>query len=432
MSDLAVRVSSLSKRYRGGRSSRYRTLREVLAESASAGWRRLGSASESRRPDTGRPEFWALRDLSFDVPRGQVLGIIGRNGAGKSTLLKILSRIIEPTDGRAEISGRVGSLLEVGTGFHPELSGRENIYLNGAILGMRKIEIDRKFDEIVAFAETERFLDMPVKHYSSGMHMRLAFGVAAHLDTQVLLVDEVLAVGDAAFQRKCLGKIGDVAHGGRTILFVSHQLEAIQRLCHRVLLLEGGRITADGPSGAIVTRYLSGISGRARANEWIDLMGLPRTGSGAATFSGIQYASDDLTLGLQPYTGGPLEVTLTITSDAPRTVGSLAVTIYNQFGTKLVNAETMDRQVAISLQQGLNQLKLTIQQLHLNPGVYRLGLWLADPIGGRYSGGVYDCLESAFEIEVFGREQDHHGLAADGVVPCDFTITQVASASTPG
>ena len=201
-------------------------------------------------------DLWALRDVSFEVKRGEVVGIIGRNGAGKSTLLKILSRITEPTAGSAKIHGRVGSLLEVGTGFHPELTGRENIYLNGAILGMRRAEIERKFDEIVAFAEIERFLDTPVKRYSSGMYVRLAFAVAAHLEPEILLVDEVLAVGDAQFQKKCLGKMGDVAKEGRTVLFVSHNMVAVQTLCQRAFWLDSGQLKAQGEVGTIVTTYL--------------------------------------------------------------------------------------------------------------------------------------------------------------------------------
>jgi lipopolysaccharide transport system ATP-binding protein len=219
MSEIAIRVEKLSKRYQiGVAQQRHDTLRDALG----ANLARLRPTRRAPRAARHADEFWALRDVSFEVKRGEVVGIIGRNGAGKSTLLKILSRITEPTSGQAQIHGRVGSLLEVGTGFHPELTGRENIYLNGAILGMRRFEIERKFDEIVAFAEIERFLDTPVKRYSSGMYVRLAFAVAAHLEPEILLVDEVLAVGDAAFQKKCLGKMGDVAKEGRTVLFVSH------------------------------------------------------------------------------------------------------------------------------------------------------------------------------------------------------------------
>ncbi|HUW08641.1 MAG TPA: ABC transporter ATP-binding protein [Anaerolineae bacterium] len=254
MSDIAVRVENLSKRYRiGGPQARYKTLRESLVDMAAAPARRLRRLGQ---PSPDNETIWALKDVSFEVEHGEVLGIIGRNGSGKTTLLKLLSRITEPTEGYAEIKGRVGSLLEVGTGFHPELTGRENIYLNGAILGMKRAEIDQKFDEIVAFSEIEKFLDTPVKRYSSGMYVRLAFAVAAHLEPEILLVDEVLAVGDAAFQKKCLGKMGDVAKEGRTVLFVSHNQKAISDLCDWAVRLENGQVADQGASADVVRRYL--------------------------------------------------------------------------------------------------------------------------------------------------------------------------------
>lgn len=249
----SIRVEALGKRFIIGAPEKYRTLREVLSQSVAPPSRWL------RRRSIAKPSletFWALRDVSFEVKPGEVMGIIGRNGAGKSTLLKILSRITEPTEGRAEISGRVGSLLEVGTGFHPELTGRENILLNGAILGMKRAEILRKFDEIVAFSEVERFIDTPVKHYSSGMYVRLAFAVAAHMEPEILIVDEVLAVGDATFQRKCLGKMRDVAGEGRTVLFVSHNMGAVQNLCDRCVWLQEGRVASTGDSATVIREYL--------------------------------------------------------------------------------------------------------------------------------------------------------------------------------
>jgi lipopolysaccharide transport system ATP-binding protein len=254
MTMVAISTEGISKQYRlGVRRARYRTLSETIS-----GYLRIRPQGELPVPAGGaeaETSIWALRDVSFDVPRGQVVGIVGRNGAGKSTLLKVLSRITEPTSGRARVWGRVGSLLEVATGFHPELTGRENIYLNGAILGMRRAEINRKFDEIVAFAEIERFLDTPVKFYSSGMYVRLAFAVAAHMEPEILLVDEVLAVGDLAFQKKCLGKMGNVAESGRTILFVSHNMGAVTRLCGRALWIDSGCIVADGGASQVVARY---------------------------------------------------------------------------------------------------------------------------------------------------------------------------------
>ena len=262
MNTVAIRCEGIGKRYRMGQRQRYRALRDTIADALCAPFRRLRAASGTRGTGDSRgPEFlWALKDVSLEIGQGEVLGVIGRNGAGKTTLLKILSRITQPNEGQAEIRGRVGALLEVGTGFHPELTGRENIYLNGAILGMTRAEIERRFDEIVEFSECGRFLDMPVKHYSSGMYMRLAFAVAAHLETEILFVDEVLAVGDAAFQKKCLGKIGDAAHQGRTVIFVSHNLLAVGSLCMHAICLHEGKIVMEGPPGLVTSRYLQ---------EWI-------------------------------------------------------------------------------------------------------------------------------------------------------------------
>jgi len=279
MTDVAIRAEGLSKQYRIGQCERYKALRDTLTDVMYAPFRRL-SRLITPAPVTSNPEsdntIWALKDVSFEVKQGEVVGIIGRNGAGKSTLLKILSRITEPTEGYARLHGRVGSLLEVGTGFHPELTGRENIYLNGAILGMKKAEIDRKFDGIVDFAEVVKFIDTPVKHYSSGMYVRLAFAVAAHLEPEILLVDEVLAVGDASFQKKCLNKMQDVGKEGRTVLFVSHNMPAITRLCPRTILLDESRILSDGPSHQVVSVYLRSGIGTTAAREWADPNTAPR------------------------------------------------------------------------------------------------------------------------------------------------------------
>jgi lipopolysaccharide transport system ATP-binding protein len=267
MSDIAIHAEHLSKRYRLGEREPYKSLRDVIVRTASAPVRWVRQRGQ---PEAGnwRGYFWALDDISFEIKQGEVVGIIGRNGAGKSTLLKILSRITKPTRGFAEIHGRVGSLLEVGTGFHPELTGRENIYLNGAILGMKRAEIERKFDEIVDFAEIEKFLDTPVKRYSSGMYVRLAFSVAAHLEPEILLVDEVLAVGDAAFQKKSLGKMEEISGTGRTVLFVSHNMGAIEELCRFAILLDKGSIVTTGPARQVVSIYLQSVDFQQNVRQW--------------------------------------------------------------------------------------------------------------------------------------------------------------------
>jgi ABC-type polysaccharide/polyol phosphate transport system ATPase subunit len=268
MSDIAIHASGLGKRYRIGALTRQTSMRERLTHAMKAPARWLGPNGNGS--SSGPRDFWALRDVSFELRKGEVVGLIGRNGAGKSTLLKILARVTQPTEGHAEIHGRVGSLLEVGTGFHPELTGRENTYLNGAILGLGKREIDRKFDEIVAFAEVADFIDTPLKHYSSGMQMRLAFAVAAHLEPETLLIDEVLAVGDMAFQKKCMGKMSEVASGGRTILFVSHQLNQIRRLCEKVIWLDQGKIFQAGPTAQIAGAYEASMMNRSDASAHVE------------------------------------------------------------------------------------------------------------------------------------------------------------------
>jgi lipopolysaccharide transport system ATP-binding protein len=281
---VAIEAEGLSKRYRIGQmQAAYGTLRESLTHVA----KRL-TGKEHR---THREEIWALRDVTFGVDEGEVLGVIGRNGAGKSTLLKILTRITSPTSGRALIRGRVGSLLEVGTGFHPELTGRENVFLNGSILGMKRREIQAKLDEIVDFSGIEKFIDTPVKRYSSGMYVRLAFSVAAHLEPEILLVDEVLAVGDAEFQQRCLGRMEDLSGTGRTVLFVSHNMQAINQLCDRAILLEGGGIAADGDSAEVVTRYLQSAHGTGSRRTWPDVESAP--GDDLARLLSVRVVDED-------------------------------------------------------------------------------------------------------------------------------------------
>lgn len=369
MQDLAVVTRGISKQYRlGTGGARYQRLSEVLSDAL---LRRSGRRSEQRT-------LWALKDVSLEVGRGEVLGIIGRNGSGKTTLLKIISRITEPTEGYAEIAGRVGSLLEVGTGFHPELTGRENIFLNGAILGMHRAEVARKFDEIVAFAEVEQFLDTPVKRYSSGMHVRLAFAVAAHLEPDVLLVDEVLAVGDAAFQRKCLGKMDDVATGGRTVLFVSHQMGAVERLCSRVVLLDRGSVRADGPPDEIVGRYLSDAGD---VNPVVQIAEeTPRYGTGGCRITEVRLRGGEGRDGLPVRTGAPLDVDISFKSIDYR--GSLVAGIlirdrYERFLCDLRSAHDATRFDVDA--GGAYVAEARIDSLGLYPGEYSLGVWVAKP-----------------------------------------------------
>ena len=272
MNAFAIRAEGLSKSYRIGGREQYLALRDVLSQALSAPARLMRKMLDRNRGM--RPQIWALKDVSFEIGAGEAVGIVGRNGAGKSTLLRLLSRITRPTAGYAEVHGRIGSILEVGTGFHPELTGRENVYLSGALLGMKKREIDSKFDEIVEFAWVEKFIDTPVKHFSSGMYVRLAFAVAAHLETEILLIDEVLAVGDVAFQKRCLGKMGDVARQGRTVLFVSHNMAAIQQLTRTSLLFQDGALACVGPSPDVVGRYLNDTLGRS--GHVYNLEGVPR------------------------------------------------------------------------------------------------------------------------------------------------------------
>lgn len=269
MNNVAIRAENLGKMYRiGEKQAGYSTLRDTVVDIFFSPLRRARSLLRGEAASDLKQEIWALRDVSFEIPRGEAVGIVGHNGAGKSTLLKILSRITEPTQGSADIFGRVGALLEVGTGFHPELTGRENLYLNGAILGMSRVEIDRKFDEIVSFAGVEQFIDTPVKHYSSGMGLRLGFAVAAHLEPEILVVDEVLAVGDAQFQKKSLGKMNDVANAGRTVLFVSHNMAAVQNLCRTGIWLDKGRVADFGPIEQVVSNYVRKAFTEVLNQEW--------------------------------------------------------------------------------------------------------------------------------------------------------------------
>jgi lipopolysaccharide transport system ATP-binding protein len=420
----ALRAEKIGKRYRlGARTVYHRSLREAIARTATAPFRGLRQLRE--RPSGTRREspnmIWALRDISFELAPGEALGILGKNGAGKSTLLKILSRITEPTAGYADVYGRLGTLLEVGTGFHPELTGRENIYLNGSIHGMDRAYIKRRFDEIVDFAGVGQFIDTPTKRYSSGMYLRLAFAVAAHLEPDILIVDEVLAVGDIEFQRKCLARMSGAATEGRTVLFVSHNMQALQKLCTRCLLLESGRLVADGAPADVVSRYLATALQEARPASWMDLSEAARHGSGRARFTAARYTSLNEATGGHPFPMGPLELDLVIDSDERRSVGRLAVVICDQSGIKLLDAGTGLRGATITLHKGRNQIRTRIPQIPLNPGIYLVWLWLADPIGE-----VFDSVESAFHLQILDARTEElaSSVTGDGLVPCQFEIVE--------
>jgi lipopolysaccharide transport system ATP-binding protein len=394
MSNMAIRVENLSKKYKiGVARQRHDTLRDAITAAFTSVFRSNGHG----RADSSHPSdsIWALKEVSFEVKHGEVVGFIGRNGAGKSTLLKILSRITEPTSGRVEIYGRVGSLLEVGTGFHPELTGRENIYLNGAILGMKKWEIDKKFDEIVAFSEVEKFIDTPVKRYSSGMHVRLAFAVAAHLEPEILIVDEVLAVGDTAFQKKCLGKMGDVAKEGRTVLFVSHNMGAVASLCGRGVLLCEGRVLVSGDATSVITVYLQGNEDVPQTHSLIDHPNRDRglrqllTRFFLETNSGIAYY------------GRPLSFKIGYNFTEPIAVPQFCVSFHNINGIKVFTViSDYQRNTIPGSLQGEGEIICRIHSLPLLPGSYTVSLRLWQP------GQKLDDIENVarFKVEWLERE----------------------------
>jgi lipopolysaccharide transport system ATP-binding protein len=381
MSDTVIRVEKIGKRYKiGARQNGYRTLRETLSRAFTSPFRKFANLkSGASNPDPGY--FWALKDVSFEIKAGEIVGIIGRNGAGKTTLLKLLSRITEPTEGRAEIYGRVGSLLEVGTGFHPELTGRENVYLNAAILGLRKAEVNRKFDEIIAFAEVDKFLDTPVKHYSSGMYVRLAFAVAAHLEPETLLVDEVLAVGDAAFQKKCLGKMGDVANEGRTVLFVSHNMSAVKQLCPRSIMLEFGHVISEGDSDYIIDRYLDSVIDNKASVVSID--SLRRFGTGAGKIVKIDLINKH---GLNTNTIGigdslQIEMLVTLFDTLPSLV--IGIEVKSKTGIPLLNLRSDSLGQFFGPYKSGETILFTfkIPYLPFYPGIYKIEPWFGEKKG---------------------------------------------------
>jgi lipopolysaccharide transport system ATP-binding protein len=383
MADIMIKAENLGKLYRiGAQQARYRTLRETLVNSVVTPLRRMRAKFQPSSIQHSKDFIWALKNVSFEVKQGEVIGIIGRNGAGKSTLLKILSHITEPTEGRVALRGRVGSLLEVGSGFHPELTGRENIYLNGAILGMRRVEIDRKFDEIVAFSEIENYLDTPVKRYSSGMSMRLAFAVAAHLEPDILLVDEVLAVGDVEFQKKCLGKMGDVVKEGRTVLFVSHNMTAIQNLCQRGILINKGQVYEDGNVSDVIGKYLS-INNEY--NKFCPELGL-RSGNYLAKIENFWISPK------HPQTGKPVEFHFEISRPKvsnTELVAELAVSFLTEINAPVFQLFSRHMGKEFIIKPGITHLKVKVENLLLTPGNYHINLWLGN--GNNPIDWIQDC-----------------------------------------
>jgi lipopolysaccharide transport system ATP-binding protein len=380
MSDVVIRAERLGKKYVIGHEAereRYVALRDVLVRGAKNAWRKTADMARGRAIIAGdtTEEFWALKDVSFEMKRGEVLGIIGRNGAGKSTLLKILSRITEPTEGRVTIEGRVASLLEVGTGFHPELTGRENIFLNGAILGMTKKEIKAKFDEIVAFANVESFLDTPVKRYSSGMHVRLAFAVAAHLEPEIMVVDEVLAVGDAEFQKKCLGKMSDVAKDGRTVLLVSHNMGAVQSLCSRAVVLEKGEISYTGSALKAVEAYSRDRVGFASAR---DITEASRQGTGEARIVGLRIENDQGDVQAVYRMGEPVNFIVDVKFAKEKSNPTFGVTIVTDDGVTVADCRSAHYGVRVGRVSGFVRYRVRIETLALYPRSYSIEAWVTD------------------------------------------------------
>jgi lipopolysaccharide transport system ATP-binding protein len=399
MSDFAIRVEKLGKRYRlnhqaKGGDRKYTALRDVLAETVTAPFRSLSRNKGASNGPAATEDFWALRDVSFEIQQGESVGIIGRNGAGKSTLLKLLSRITEPTTGRIEIEGRVSSLLEVGTGFHQELTGRENIYLNGTILGMKRTEIKKKFDEIIAFSEVEKFLDTPVKHFSSGMYMRLAFAVAAHLESEILIVDEVLAVGDVEFQRKCLGKMNEVSQHGRTVLFVSHNMQAVESLTARGIFFSGGQVSYDGTSADAISHYLKAkaVGNRVSVEDWPS-----RAGSGGARVVSLVLQNEEGARQEVFRPGESIFLKIGVRLDA-ETLFDVQVVFENEKEQPLFTS-LMSDSLKPMREKGHNEFIMKCDQNRLLPGNYLISVVVIRPDHS-------DCYDAAHHIPALTIEGD--------------------------
>jgi len=410
-----LEIRNVSKQYQlRQHATRTENLRELVERAAQAPFRRLMRQPEKEIVKEKPCVFWALEDVSFNIAHGDVIGIIGRNGAGKSTLLKILSRITSPTKGTVTVRGRLASLLEVGTGFHPELTGRENIFLNGAILGMRKAEITRHFDEIVAFAEVEKFLDTPVKHYSSGMYVRLAFAVAAHLDPEILVVDEVLAVGDLTFQKKCLGKMGEVSRGGRTVLFVSHNMAAIENLCTRGIVLNQGKLLFDGSSKAAIQYYLNSLSAQSGTGHVVDLAGVGdrRTLAGPLLKKMEFLTEDEQPLAEGLTIGSRLKIKVQFELPEATDKFNVGLGFNNNYGQRIFTAHTIFEPSRWDSEPvGTTVLACEIPSFTVMPGEYTVKIWL------ELKGREVDAIEDAAKIRVL--ESDFYGT---GRVPWNGTM----------
>jgi lipopolysaccharide transport system ATP-binding protein len=401
MSDIAIHVENLGKQYHigaleknGGRYS-YKSLRDSISGVASAPLRMAGAllGLNGRHENHQEETIWALKDVSFDVKRGEIVGVIGRNGAGKSTLLKVLSRITEPSTGFAEIHGRIGSLLEVGTGFHPELSGRDNVYMNGAILGMKRAEIAREFDAIVAFAEVEKFIDTPVKHYSSGMYLRLAFAVAAHLQTEILIIDEVLAVGDVEFQKKCMGKMQEASQGGRTVLFVSHNLQAVSTLTTRCILLDGGKLSLQGSTQSTLNHYL-----KTKRNQ-----GLVYEAERLSSPCVVRLEVITSEPGNVHAAGAPMSIIADIWTPHPIKSAGFSIQITDSLTQQIAHFWLYDSEKPLCRTAGIHHLRCNIPGLRLYIGRYTLTTHLASKVGDT----LFERLEEIcpFEVIIHGRSR---------------------------
>jgi lipopolysaccharide transport system ATP-binding protein len=415
MSDIAIIVDNLGKLYRIGERQRYKALRDTLSSALYAPFRAAASLVNGHNGHqstalngSSNNHFWALKDVSFEIKKGEAVGIIGRNGAGKSTLLKILSRITKPTEGYVRLHGRVGSLLEVGTGFHPELTGRENIYLNGSIIGMKKKEIDCKFDEIVTFAEIEKFIDTPVKFYSSGMYIRLAFAVAAHLEPEILLVDEVLAVGDMAFQKKCLGKMGTVSKEGRTVLFVSHNMQAVSQLTKHCVLLVNGKREFDGPTARALDIYNAMlVTGR---NDSLYYEALPGVARNHVAWVRVHTSNNQR---LHRW-GEPIAFEFALRVTEPQDSLCFSFQVVNQLQQPTCHFCLFESQVPYRRRAGLFLLRCEVPKFRLYMGSYTLTTWLSD----RRANTIVESLSGicSFEVTMQGLHREEYGWSSGDCV----------------